>query len=108
MQLPAMHSSSEHVGLLFLLVQDAKFLNRIAGRYSGGSQCRFRLTALVIHLERDMYGCTVLLKIVVRAVMILHGIQITCGSLKVVSRIDLEGTLSIAQYKSKLWRTKKR
>jgi hypothetical protein len=53
--------------------------------------------------------CThVPLKIFVRAVMILHDIQITCGSLKKCSRNYLEGTNSIAQSKSELWRTKKR
>ena len=48
------------------------------------------------------------LKTVVRSVMILHSIQITCGSLEEVSKIYLESTTSIAQSKSELWRTKKR
>lgn len=43
--------------------------------------------------------CThVVLKIVVRSFVVLHNIQITCGSLEKVSRIDFEGTTSIAQY----------
>ena len=102
MQLPVRHSSSGHYGL-FLRVQDAKCLNcwQILRERSTKDSVES-----VVWVEET---CThVVSKIIVRPVMILHNIQITCGSLEKVSRIDLEGTTSIAQSKSELWRTKKR
>jgi hypothetical protein len=48
------------------------------------------------------------LMIVLQAVMVSSDIQITCGSLGKISRINLEYTTSIAQFESKLGNTKKR
>lgn len=114
MQLPARYSSSRHSGLLFLRVQDANGSSQkgweimVAHQVVDEDPDRQRWISRVD--REDVYKCTV------------EDCRQGCGhdssqhtnhvwiadSLKKVSRINLEGTTSIAQSKSELWRTKKR